>query len=367
MITALTNSIRVNEMDKQQNLKKAIKADPTNWLLEEDDPGVRYLALRDIVEADEDKITTARTKAHREGPIARILSEMNPEGYWVIPGSGYRPKFKSGVWSIMSLAQLGGSIEEDKRIGTACAYLLDHALAKGGQFYPNRRPTNIGDCLQGNLLVSLSDLGCKDSRLDVAYEWMARKVISEGLPSKINSDGLASAEGVSGPFYYLKFVTGTPFACRTNSNLPCAWAAANVMMAFSRLPVERRSGLIKRAVEVGVDFFFSGNPAKADFPGHRAGAPDRRWWLFSFPSLGTDILGIAEALTALGYGGDPRLANTLDLIRDKQDEKGRWPLDHNFFRTHKMWVNYGPEGEPNKWVTLRALRVLKRAELQKTK
>jgi hypothetical protein len=34
------------------------------------------------------------------------------------------------VFSIISLAQLGASVEEDERIGIACAYLLDHALAK---------------------------------------------------------------------------------------------------------------------------------------------------------------------------------------------------------------------------------------------
>jgi hypothetical protein len=139
------------------------------------------------------------------------------------------------------------------------------------------------------------------------------------------------------------------------------------MMAFSRLPVARRTGLIKRAIEAGVDFFFIGDPATAGFPGHKSGVPDKRWWQFSFPAFGTDILRIAEALTALGYGSDPRLANTLDLIRKKQDENGRWPLDYDFFRTHKMWVKYGADGLPNKWVTLRALRVLKQAEEQKNK
>lgn len=101
-------------MGKQQDWKKVLKADPTDWLLEPDDPGVRYLALRDIVEADEDEIIAARRKAHREGPIARILDNMNPEGYWVRPGPGYTPKCRGTVWSLISLAELGTSIEEDE-------------------------------------------------------------------------------------------------------------------------------------------------------------------------------------------------------------------------------------------------------------
>lgn len=352
-------------MKNQPEWKKALKADPTDWLLAPDDPGVRYLALHDIVEADVKELKAARTKAHREGPIAVILDNMDPEGYWVMPGPGYRPKCLSIVWSLISLAELGASIEADKRVGTACAYYLDHALAKGGQFCPNNHPAGTADCLQGNMLLSLMDLGCRDKRLDTAYDWMARTVTYTDMPRRINRDGLTPAEGVPGPFRYLDRF-GPLFACRTNSDLPCSWAAVKVMMAFSRLPAARRTGLILRAIDIGVDFFLSGDPAKAEFPGHRTGVPDKRWWQFRFPSFwGADILQIAEAFTALGYGADPGLANTLALIREKQDENGRWTLDY-VDHIRKMWVNYGVEGEPNKWVTLRAMRVLKRAAEQKS-
>jgi hypothetical protein len=350
---------------KQQDWKKALKGDPTDWLLEPDDPGVRYLALRDIVESGEKEIKAARTKAHREGPIAQILDNMNPAGYWVIPGPGYRPKCRSAVWSIISLAELGGSIAEDKRIGVACAYLLHHALAKGGQFFANYHPTGTANCLQGNMLTSLMDLGCRDKRLDIAYDWMARTITGEDLPHQLNIDGFGPAEGVPGPFRYLNRLIGPPFACRTNKHLPCAWSAAKVMMAFSRLSVENRTALIQRAIEAGVTFFLTGDPSKADFPGHKSGVPDIRWWQFRFPSFwGADILQIAEAFTGLGFSADPRLANTLDLIQRKQDEHGRWPMEF-VDNTHKMWVKYGSLGKPNKWVTLRAMRVLKRAEEQR--
>ncbi len=345
----------------KQGWKKGLKADPTEWLLEPDDPGVRYLALRDIVDADEKEVKAARRKAHREGPISIILDNMNPEGYWINPGPGYRPKCRSAVWSIISLAELGGSIEEDKRIGAACSYLLDHALAKGGQFFANFHPTGTANCLQGNMLTSLLDLGCRDKRLDIAYEWMARTITGEGLPHALNIDGFGPAEGVSGPFRYLNRLIGPPFACRTNKHLPCGWSAVKVMMAFSRLTAKDRTGLIKQAIQAGVDFFLAGDPAKADFPGHKPGVPDPRWWQFRFPSFwGADILQIAEVFTALGYGADPRLANTLDLIRGKQDGNGRWSMEF-VDNSHKMWVKYGPLGKPNKWVTLRALRVLKQA------
>jgi hypothetical protein len=59
----------------------------------------------------------------------------------------------------------------------------------------------------------------------------------------------------------------------------------------------------------------------------------------------------------LGYGNDPRLQNAIKIIREKQDENGRWALEFEY--TGKTWVEFGKKKQPNKWVTLRALRVLK--------
>ena len=349
-------------MDKQQEWKKVLKADSTDWLLEPGDPGVRYLALRDIVDADEKEIKAAREKAHREGPIATILDNMNPEGWWVRPGNVYTPKCQGTSWSIISLAQLGGSIKEDKRIGVACLYLLDNALAKGGQFSNSGDASKTFNCFQGNMLTSLMDLGCKDARLDTAYEWTARTVTGDGLPSKVTRDGLAPSDSGSVKLHPFTDIFGPLFSCRRMKH--CAWAGAKVMAAFSRLPAERRSPLVKRAIQAGVEYFFTTDPATADFPGETAPMPDRRWWKFHFPVIGMDILQMAEALTALGYGRNPRLANTLDLIRDKQDENGRWSLEKNYGYQHKWRVNYGSINKPNKWVILRALRVLKQAYQQ---
>lgn len=347
-------------MAKNNDWKKLLKADPTDWLLEEDDPGVRYLVLRDIVDADGKEVKAARTRAHKEGPIAAILANMNPAGWWMTPGLGYSPKFKSTVWQILSLAQLGASPEEDKRVATACAYVLDHALVKGGQF-TSYKANDMGLCLQGNMLAALMDLACKDVRLDAAYAYAARRVTGENLPRKINAEGFGPREGIAGPFRYVKYITDPVFGCRTNKGLACGWAGVSVMTAFSRLPTARRPPLVNRAVKAGVDFFFRTDPAAADFRDIKTGTPDPKWWEFKFPDFyAADILKLAEAFTALGYGADPRLASTLTLIQDKQGPDGRWRLDY-VDTVRKMWVNYGKAGRPSKWVTLRALRVLKRA------
>ena len=321
----------------------------TDWLLEESDPGVRYLALRDLVGADISELKTARAEAHREGPIARIMSKMHPEGYWFKPGHGYSPKYQGTVWTTLLLSQLGASIEEDERISTACSYFLDNALSEGGQFGYNGQSSGTIDCLQGNMLTSLLDLGYVDPRLDGAFEWMARTVTGEGL---------APMEDTDAPLRYYHFKRGPGFICGINGNKACAWGAVKVMLAFSRLPESRHTSLIKRAIEAGVNFLFSVDPATAAYPTRTDSRPNRRWFQFHFPVFYVaDVLQVAEALTALGYGGDPRLDNTFRYILGKRDENGRWPLEY----VYRTWVGFGTKEKPNKWVTLRALRVLKQA------
>ena len=62
---------------------------------------------------------------------------------WAEAGAGYNPKYRSTVWSIVLLAQLGASVVEDARISRACTYLLENALASGGQAAYISEPLNI--------------------------------------------------------------------------------------------------------------------------------------------------------------------------------------------------------------------------------
>lgn len=331
-----------------------LKNNPLPWLLESESPGVRYLALRDLLElpGNDPELSVARTAAHQAGPIAAILDKMNKSGYWAKAGPGYLPKYRSTVWSIIMLAQLGASIHEDKRIEHACAYVLDHALTPLGQFTGSGSPSGTADCLQGNLCWALLALGCDDPRLEVAFEWMARTVTGEGL---------ASMEDKHATLRYYAGKCGPTFACGSNNKLPCAWGAAKVMLAFSCWPSKRRTPLIKRAIKHGVDFLFSVDLASADYPAGYSNHPSGNWWKFGFPVFYvTDLLQIAEALVGLGYGSDSRLKGVIKIINDKQAANGRWLLEYDY--TGKTWVNFGSKNEENKWITLRALRVLKAIE-----
>ena len=164
--------------------KNQLKGDSIRWLLKSENPGVRYLAMRDLLNLspEDKKLKIARKTAHKEGPISFVLANMEQEGYWVKAGPGYNPKYRSTVWAMILLAQLGASAKEDKRLEQACKYVLDHT-AEGGQFTTTTSgaPSGTVDCLQGNMLWSLMAMGYEDPRMDKAYEWMARTVTGEGI------------------------------------------------------------------------------------------------------------------------------------------------------------------------------------------
>ena len=325
-----------------------------DWLLEDDPSGVRYLALRDLVglPPGDAELLAARRLAHETGPIAAILAELQPEGFWKTPGPGYNPKYRSTVWSLTLLAQLGASIAEDERIGRACEYLLEHTLAAGGQFSYNGALSGTIDCLQGNLCWALTELGVDDPRLDRAFDWIARSVTGEGIAPL--QDKKAS------PRYY-SFKCGPNFACGINASQPCAWGAAKVMLALGRLPVARRTPQVETAIRQGIDFLFSVDPVTAEYPSGIGGKPSQSWWKLGFPLFYvTDVLQIAEALAGLGLVGDPRLNNSHAWLLSKQDSQGKWALDYDY--SGKTFGAFGEKHQPNKWVTLRALRWLKAAE-----
>ncbi len=324
-----------------------------DWLLDPAEPSIRYLALRDLqgLPPDDPELLAAQEAAHTHGPIATVLEHMHSDGYWSKPGPGYNPKYFSSVWSLVLLSQLGAVAALDERIRRACAYILEASLTVHGQFSASGAPSGTVDCLHGNLCEALVGLGYDDPRLDLAYEWMARSVTGEGVAPMSEKDA---------PLRYYAGKCGPLFACGSNDKQPCAWGAAKVMLAFARWPASRRTPLVERAIRQGVDFLFSVDPVTAAWPSPYAAKPSGNWWKFGFPVFYiTDLLQIVEALIGLGYSGDPRLANALDLVRGKQDASGRWPLEYDY--TGKTWVDFGPKKTANKYVTLRALRALKEA------
>jgi hypothetical protein len=71
-----------------------------------------------------------------------------------------------------------------------------------------------------------------------------------------------------------------------------------------------------------------------------------------------DVLRALDYIRSTGAGPDPRLSEAIDHLRSRRLDEGTWPLDWR--PAGRVWfeVDDGP-GEPSRWITLRALRVLR--------
>ncbi len=336
------------------------RGDPIPWLLEPDtsQPAVRYYTLRDILNRDEqdEAVRDAQSAIMSTGPVPEILAAQEPEGYWVKAGPGYSPKYRGTVWQIIFLAQLGADGTEP-RVRKSCEYVLSHSTARHGGFAFNGVPSGFMHCLAGNLGAALIDLGwLGDERLQSALEWQARVV---------TGDGVADTKSQNTVERYYCYTPGPSFACGPNAGLPCAWGAVKAMLSFSKVPPSLRTKRISAAIDQGVEFLLGCDPAVADYSFGYGDKPSSSWFKLGYPlAYVADVLQNLEVLATLGQARDERLSHALQLIESKQDEQGRWKLEYSY--NGKTWFNIERKGRPSKWITLRALRVLKAAypELQ---
>lgn len=323
------------------------------WLLEDDAPAVRHLALRQLLDRPEDapEVQQARAAAMRADPIAVILAAQQPEGCWVRPGPGYTPKYRGTVWQLIFLDQLGAD-GADPRVRAACAYVLSHTQAATGGFASwegGRRddapppPSLALHCLTGNLLRALIGFGrLEDERVQRAIDWQARAITGEGAPR-----------------YYRTGTSGPGFRCGSNGGLPCAWGAIKALLALARIPARARAPHVERAIAQGTAFLLSCDPATAAYPaGWGDPTPSPLWFRLGFPvGYAADLLQLLAVFGELGVAGDARLEGAVRWLLGQQDQAGRWPLQAALGRA--AWVEIETPGQPSKWVTLRACVVLK--------
>lgn len=329
---------------------QALKDDPTPWLLEDSSPAVRHQALRQLLgrTPDDPEVVAARAAAVEAAPIAPILSAQDPAGFWVRSGPGYGPKYRGTVWQVMFLDQSGAD-GADPRVYAACAYVLSHTQAVTGGFVASGSildappaPAYALHCRHGNLLRALLGFGWhEDVRVQQAIEWQAGAITGEDFD-----------------WYYRSGTSGPGFACVANGQLPCAWGAIKALSALARVPESQRTPHVLRAIEQGVEFLLSVDPASAGYPAGRGKAgPSAYWFKPGFPSgYIADVLQNLEVLCELGYGKDRRLQNAIDWLLARQDDHGRWKNEHAY--TGKTWEAFDRQGRPSKWVTLRACRVI---------
>ena len=328
-----------------------LKSDSLSWLLEPDieNTAVRYLTLRDIIGSppDSPELLEAKAAAMATGTIAAVLDRQRPAGYWVKPGGGYGPKYTGTVWSLTLLAQMGAD-KSELRVRKAATYVLENTITPQGWFSYNGTPSGFLHCHAGYLGDAMYSLGFGDDpRVEEAVTMQARIVTGEGIADKGSEDSVR--------FYH--YTPGPNFVC---NKLPCTWGAVKALKAIASVSEHRRNQTMISAIERGKELFFNTDLTVCKFSNLEKGKPSGNWFRFGFPMLYVgDVLEVLEVMTRLGEGRRPHFENAWKLVLDKQDDRGRWRMEHSY--NGKLWSDIEEKCKPSKWVTLRALRALKTA------
>jgi hypothetical protein len=196
-------------------------------------------------------------------------------------------------------------------------------------------------CLSGNLLRAMLGFGMlDDARVQPALAYHAAVITGEGVER------------------WYATTPGPGFRCAMNYGDPCAWGATKAVLALARVPAERRTPAVAKALDQGASFLLSRDPSIADYQMGPNTTPSGSWFKLGFPSgyVG-DVLQTLEALCEAGMAADTRLDRAVDWLVAKQDAQGRWLNRYSY--AGKMAIDIDRQGRPSKWVTLRACRVLK--------
>jgi hypothetical protein len=330
------------------NWKRLLKDDPTDWLLETNNPSVRYYTLTDILgkSSRSMEVKEAKKEIMMVDPVQKILSKQKPGGHWGKPEDFYeRSKYRGTVWNLIILAELGAE-GKDKRIKNTCEFVLKWSqdrksggFAHVGSGRNGGYPSGVIPCLTGNMVWSLIRFGYfNDPRVKKGIRWITKyqrfddkvKVAPTGWPY----DGWKNCWG----------------------RHTCHMGVVKNLKALVEIPPKKRTKAVKRTIDEAAEFMLMHHVYKRSRNLQKVSKPS--WLKLGFPLMyQNDILEILGLLTREGYS-DERMQDALDIVVSKQNKKGRWLLESTF--NGRFLTNIETKDRPSKWVTLNAMRMLKR-------
>ena len=329
---------------EEQNWKNMLKADPTDWLLEKTNPSIRYWTLKDLMGESEEnpEVIEARKDIMTSGPVKEILEHQHKDGYWVHSDHIYSPKYKGTTHSLLILSELGvvknGAIEKAIETVFKCQLESGHFLTKPPKTERGHRSKiTDGICLTSNILRYLIHFAyLDDPRSHRAIQFLLNTHTKEG--------------GWRCSVYPIEPEKLFPINCYMGGVKP--------LIAFSKIPEEKRPRKMKDIISKNIEIHLENRIFKYRRNERGEPIPKPGWTRFGFPLFyQSDALEVLDVLTSLGVH-DERMQEAIDLLLAKQTSKGRWLLENTF--NGKMWVDIEEKRKPSKWITFKALRVLKR-------
>jgi hypothetical protein len=308
-----------------------------DWLLDSD-PAIRWQVMRDLLDRPEREWRPERARVESEGWGARLLALEDPDGQW--DGGTFIPRgFERSEWDevgqpwtatsfvLSQLRELGLDRASDSAQRAVRLVGENSAWWEGQPFWAGETE----ECINGRVVA------------DGAYYGVDMSPLVERLLGERFEDGGWNCERPNGSTRSsydstINVLEGLAEFERTASGTPQSRAAR---LAGEEYLLQRH--LFRR--------LSTGEPADPDYLSLQH--PNR--WQYDV-LRGLDYF---RSVATLGGGAaDPRLAEGVEVVRSKRTRDGRWLLERTL--RGRVWFDVDEGvGEPCRWLTLRALRVLR--------
>ncbi len=309
-----------------------------DWLLDSD-PSIRWQVLRDLLDAPEQEWRAERAKVETHGWGARLLAYEDDDGQWA--GGAFLPSdFEPSEW------------QEIGQPWTATSFSLSQ-LREFGLDPASERATHVVELVGAN------------SRWDHAGQPYWQGEVEECINGRTVADGSYFGVDVSSIVDRLvdeRLDDGGWNCERINGSVRSSFASTiNVLEGL--LEFERATGGTPRSRAArmsGEEYLLDRNLFRRRSTGEPA---DEGYLSFVHPNRWRyDVLRALDhfraAAAVTGVAPDRRLGEAVDHVRARRLAQGTWALDRNL--PGRVWFDVDDgQGEPSRWVTLRAMRVLR--------
>jgi hypothetical protein len=316
----------------------------TEWLLEDDNPSVKYWTLRNLLHYGEQDFLVQSAQRHimQSGPVPNILARLNQVGHFADETTiqqygperaayGYLPKYRGTVWQLVLFADLAAD-PQDPQVQRTCNYVLEHSWEASGLF------TMVGNqylapCFQGNMLYAFTRLGYGDDpRIAKAFDVLLKY-------TRFDDGGFLTPR---------RFPYRGP-RDRCSGSHSCYAGALKALKAVAVLPRESWDARVEDFVARGAEFFLQHRVL------HASHAPGKLLHKnideITFPNfVYGDFVEILTTLLMLGVR-DERMEEAIALLESKRQPNGRWKLERDVPTMH---VALGRKHRESKWATYRA-------------
>ena len=301
------------------------------WLLDSD-PAIRWQAMRDLTDASPAAIAAERARVAREGLGAEILANQEPDGSWRRPDA---PAWLSTLFTLLLLRATGVDPAEpavQSAVARLEAGLRWNDLGGPWELRPPETGGNtffegeVEPCINGGALALSSFFGRPADSL-------ARRLIGEQL-----EDGGWNCEA--------------PPSTRSSFH-------TTICVLEGLLEYERAVGSdpdITSARRRAEDYLLKRSLFRRLSTGEVAN-PEFLELAFP-PRYHYDVLRALDYFRAADVRPDPRMSDAVHYIKSRRDPDGRWLLDRAYDEA-LPFIPGESVGEPSRWNTLRALRVLR--------